>query len=126
MQITLDIPSKRLADLMVSAFEGATTYWAQAAHPSMPLGKEYESPWYSDPKFWEGSFSVDVRFDDPAKPEGNGKGRKTIGPDDVKKGFELMATKYGHHFGEFMRENEDAETADVFLQCVVLGDLVYG
>jgi len=37
-----------------------------------------------------------------------------------------MGEKYDWHLKNFIEENDDAETADVFLQCCVLGDIVYG
>lgn len=126
MKIQLDISPKRIADLFVCAIEGGSLYWAQSFHgDKATIAKTTESPWYFDAKVYEGEFAIKVAFDDPAKDEGNGRGRKTIGPTDIKAGLEIMATKYGHQFGEFMRDNEDAEVADVFLQCVVLGDVVY-
>jgi len=44
----------------------------------------------------------------------------------VKRGLQLMADKYPKHFADFMNENDDAITGDVFVQCCVLGDVVYG
>lgn len=37
-----------------------------------------------------------------------------------------MAEKWPRHFGNFISENEDAETGDVFIQLALLGDIVYG
>jgi len=37
-----------------------------------------------------------------------------------------MAEKYPRHFANFAQEAEDAETGDVFIQCCVLGEIVYG
>lgn len=37
-----------------------------------------------------------------------------------------MALLYPRHWTNFVTENHDAETADVFLQLVVLKDIVYG
>ncbi len=45
---------------------------------------------------------------------------------DFAKGFEVMAEKYPWHFNNFMNDNEDAETADVWFQCIVFGEIVYG
>jgi hypothetical protein len=38
----------------------------------------------------------------------------------------LQMGKGGHHFLNVLRDDWDAETADVFLQCVVFGKVIYG
>jgi len=43
----------------------------------------------------------------------------------VQTALELMAEQYPHHFRDLISENDDIETADVFLQLLVLGDVVY-
>jgi hypothetical protein len=42
------------------------------------------------------------------------------------RGLQVMQEKYPRHFGAFLSEDDDAETGDVFLQCCLLGDVVYG
>jgi len=37
-----------------------------------------------------------------------------------------MAEKYPRHFHNFLEENDDAETGDVFIQCCLFGEIVYG
>lgn len=45
--------------------------------------------------------------------------------DNVRRGLQLMAEKYPKHFYDLVQENDDAETADVFLQLSLFGELVY-
>ena len=40
-------------------------------------------------------------------------------------GLKVMAEKYTRHFDNFINENEDAETCDVYLQCCLFGEVVY-
>jgi hypothetical protein len=42
------------------------------------------------------------------------------------RGLQLMADKYPNHFADFMQENDDATTSDVFLQLSVFGELIFG
>lgn len=42
------------------------------------------------------------------------------------KAMQLMAKDYTHHFDDLIRENDDAITADVFLQLSLFGDVIYG
>ncbi len=44
----------------------------------------------------------------------------------IKKGLTIMASKYPRHFKSILEDNTDAETADVLLQCALLGEIVYG
>jgi hypothetical protein len=36
-----------------------------------------------------------------------------------------MTEKYTHHWRDLMAENDDATTADVFLQMSLFGDILY-
>ena len=44
----------------------------------------------------------------------------------VADGTAKMAKDYDWHFMNIITENDDAITADVWLQCVLLGEVVYG
>jgi hypothetical protein len=46
--------------------------------------------------------------------------------ESIQKGLQVMAERYPKHFADFIAENDDGDTGDVFLQCAVLGQLVYG
>lgn len=45
---------------------------------------------------------------------------------DIEKGLETMRDKYPRHWADLVEENDDLITGDVFLQCAVFGELVYG
>lgn len=121
---TYKIESKDLADLIVTAFEGGSTHWCESAE--LTLAPEYEPTadqlgvvQYSHPQVYDGEYQFKVIYDD------NQRG-KLIGPKEMQIGMELFANKSPKHFWDFIEENYDAETADVFWQYVVLGDVVYG
>jgi hypothetical protein len=44
----------------------------------------------------------------------------------VQNGTSAMANEYDWHFMDILLENDDAVTADVWFQCVLLGEVVYG
>lgn len=46
--------------------------------------------------------------------------------ESIKSGIQTMASKYPRHYSDFVSENDDAITGDVFLQCCVFGEIVYG
>jgi len=51
---------------------------------------------------------------------------KRLDLDAIKKGLQIIAEKYPRHMGDFLNENDDADTGDVFLQCCLFGDAIYG
>lgn len=44
----------------------------------------------------------------------------------IQKGLEIMAEKYPSHWADFVGGNDDADTGDVFLQCALFGEVIYG
>ena len=44
----------------------------------------------------------------------------------MKKGLDLMAGEHQRHWQDFINENDDADTADVFMQLCLFGEIVYG
>lgn len=58
--------------------------------------------------------------------DSNTKEEYLITLDRLKLGITDMASKFPNHFKNFIQDNGDAETGDVFLQCCVFGDIIYG
>jgi hypothetical protein len=121
----VDITLRRIADLMVAAIEGnqytrawcSGVYWKDES-ASPPKG---DTVWYDDPKTYEGDFKIQVNeLQEDAKPKAY-----HLGPNEFKEGLEIMARQYPRHFIDILDEGEDAGTADVFLQCVTLKDVIY-
>ena len=44
----------------------------------------------------------------------------------IMDGLTIMAKKYSGHFGDFLSGDYDETTSDVFLQCCVFGECIYG
>jgi len=120
MKIETEIPDQRIEDLLVSAFEGGVGYWAQIVGYVLPPGvlKPEVAP-YAVLPLREGC-AVLVRQTDEQKAP-----KLTLDRDAIAKGLTLMAQRYPRHFSDFMSETDDADTGDVFLQCCLLGEIVY-
>jgi hypothetical protein len=116
-KISIDIPAQTIADMFIGAFEGGSNYWIESAR--LITGKSSESPWYADPKLYESPlFKIRIKHDGQRAEISRGK---------IAKGLRLMAEKSPQHFGDMLSEsNADSITADVFLQYVALGEIVYG
>lgn len=104
--ITRTFPRQRVEDLLCCAFEDGSAYWAeseggfeQAFEPGGVIIREFEE---DEPEA--------LRLDREA----------------LTRGMQILADKYPRHFARFVAEDEDAETGDVFLQCCVFGEIVYG
>lgn len=118
---------KRLTDMLIDAFEGCSAYWCRELEYVTPGPQDkiaFESPIYSDPAFWRAGGRMVLKYDNPeAGPEFK---TKSIGLVEMISGLNTMVAKYPHHAADFIKDNTDGETADTYLQCVVLGEIVYG
>jgi hypothetical protein len=126
MKISLDIPDHRIADLLCTACEGGSNYWIRKAS-GLPYKDAVPGAKHVGDEGWgKLALNLPVTFwdyeEDSAFP--NHKHQLTL--KKVKNGLALMAENESMHFGHFMSENEDATTADVFLQCALFGEVVYG
>ena len=128
MQILIDIPNKRITDLLTTAFESPLGDWSHEAN--FKGDKSWLKPkdiWYDQPELLAlDNWSFEAVYDLADEEEGNGNGKKLIKFADLQTGLQKMAMKSGRHFGDFMNENEDTITGDVFIQYVIFGEVIYG
>ena len=120
VNVQLDIEYQKLIDLVITGLEGGT-------YSSFELtddGTEYYKAINNEQK-QEAFAAVEVvdRFAD---------GEEAASPpthltDEVLfKGLQIFSKKYPQVFAQFWSDNYDVITADVFLQCAVFGDCIYG
>lgn len=115
-----NIPDSRIQDLLCCALEGGSNYWyiiTKFGYPDGKTSKDYEFPHLELP-FKGGYLMIGDREDGQIIP-------RKLDINSIEKGLRLMADKYEYHFAEFIEENEDAVTGDVFLQLCLFGELVY-
>lgn len=128
--VTIRLPVKieALVNEVISAVEGGSGYWLRemetTGSPTKKSKPAYESPAYSDQQFWMDGGTMTVRYDNPE--DGPDMVQKVIDLRRLQTGATIMAEKYPQHFADILNENSDATTADVFIQCVLLGEIVYG
>ena len=114
--VTHEIPVERIKDLLCNAIEGGSNYWCNTMDRMGGITRE-QATYRQDVPFVEGGW-LDVRDDD------GGKHRLDL--DAIKKGLNVFAEKCPRHFADFIAENDDAETGDCFLQCILFGEVIYG
>lgn len=134
IEIKQEIPLNRIADLLCGAIEGGSNYWY------MITDKVEPTEW----TFWDTHNEDKVKYlhlyplneggalmiDDSKMNEDERELQEPVRVDmaQVKKGLELFSQsqEYAHHWRDFMSENEDGITCDVFLQFCVFGKVIYG
>lgn len=137
-----DISSERIADLFIGAIEGnsmvrswcAGLYWHDFHTEPPENTTEPGIHWYADPKLYEREdFQISLHeIEDESvwegcfEPDTPGLKVHVIKIKDVLDGLQLMADKYPGHWEDFVSENDDNMTQDIFLQLTVLKKLVYG
>lgn len=120
----LQFEDQRVIDLLNCALEGGSNYWIQSHQKNYPPGKGYASYEfaYLEVPFDEGGsisfFTGDKGID--------GLEGKLLNRASMEDGLRLMAEKYPKHWADFIGENEDADTGDVFLQLALFGEVVFG
>jgi hypothetical protein len=120
-QISLD----RISNLLCSAFEGGSNYWYEIqkfVEPKTITFRTDEDQVYKHldyPLNDGGAVIVGDIEDEDSEP-------KRLDLDAIKKGIQIMAEKYPRHMSDFLNDNDDADTGDIFLQCCLFGEAIYG
>lgn len=140
--VSIEIPDEKIMSLLCNAFEGGSNYWYSQAEPVFAKGvarKDVGEGGRLQPRNEDGTENYyhwcellpfipgcAVKFKVNME-EGKSK-MKTVLLDRaaIDRGLQLMASKHPRHFGNFMDENDDADTGDVFLQLCVLGEVIFG
>jgi hypothetical protein len=124
LSVMTEIDMRRVADLLCSAFEGGVGYWCQIINYREPttvvlhLGDAVCK--YADyPLCADGAVICRDIEDDKRQP-------MLLDLEAIKRGLALMPKVAPRHWGDFLSENDDASTGDVFVQLCLLGEIVYG
>lgn len=126
IKTTTEVTDERVADLLVSALEGGSNFWyiltdyhAPDNYTSYRVSPDRLFPHIDYPMNLGGYLMIG----DTEEPE-----REPIKLDRgaLQKGLRTMAKKYPKQFQEFMSAEDDANTGDLFLQCCLFGELIYG
>jgi len=126
VSVQQNIPEEKVAYLICAGFEGGVGYWCQIVGYDKPenvrsaMGDEDGAIFrHVDYPLTGGAVRcVETEEEDPKELVLNGEA--------IERGLLLMAEKHPEHFKDFIEENEDATTGDVFIQLCLLGEVVYG
>lgn len=126
MDVEMNIDKTELAYLLCSAFEGGVGYWCRIMDTVEPE-EAAESELNDFPSYC--SFPLEGGAVVCRRDEEETDSKYTplvLNEESIRKGLSIFATKYPHHFADFIDGNFDALTGDVFVQCCLLGDCEYG
>jgi len=105
------IDAETIATLLVSAFEGGSNYWMRSVKRVNRSEDFYDvAPFASGLVVVDGETGTEHRLD----------------VDAIRSGLKTMATSHPRHMADVLKKNDDATTGDVFLQCCLFGEVVYG
>ena len=136
--VPVEITEQRIEDLLCGAFDGqyGSSYsWAGIQGYEYPAGKSKADFTYKAMEVALAGgkmflFNVEDGDESNKEYDAEKKEKYTLTREKLIKGLEVMAAlpkgKGGHHFRDFVNENDDAITSDVFVQCCIFGEIVYG
>lgn len=112
------------AYLLCNAFEGGSNYWYTIARFTTP-----KTPWR-----FPGDTEVFKHIGYPLAKGGaviiadkeDEEKEYTLDLAAVRKGWTIFKRDYARHYADVLKENADATTGDVFLQCCLFGEVIYG
>jgi hypothetical protein len=139
MDIEITVPIKideqAVRDLLTTAFEGGSNYWYTINTDETVLAKGMTYKDFQE----DGKHTIKDSYHHPLELipfvegcaiciEDEYEDNKACMLDRQKiiNGLTVMATDYPKHFADFMSDNADADTGDVFLQCCIFGECIYG
>ena len=131
--VKFEVPVDEIRSLLVGALEGGSNYWMRIENYKFPEGTtkdDFKTGKYavkSSCGYWCIAYVLPfvenggvVIADDEDEKE------YVLDLTKIQTGLQAMAVKAPRHFADFISENHDAETSDVFLQMCLFGELVYG
>lgn len=136
------VSNKDVANLLCGAFEGGTYYWCVIVEIIKPPEDVIWSDRNDQGELDEGAILY-RKYDYPVTPggavvittqeeydeaEGDVSKMKTyrLDRDTIARGLNVMLKKYPSQLAAFLEGNDDADTADIFVQCCAFGEIVYG
>lgn len=126
MEIKTNIHDELITDMLITAFEGGSNYWATLDKVDRThfvkgdsLAENVARSVLSDKNYK--LYVYDVESDED---ELELLGTMTYA--SIEKAFNIMANEYPRRFSEIISGDYDADDADVFFQLAVMGEIVFG
>lgn len=130
MNVAIDIPNQAIDDLIVTALEQGIGYWASDTRLFDNNENQTLNKTDNPTKNLSSIIIVETEGDDGGETEHtlrfSGSGYMMVRNfSQVVYGLKKMANRYPQHFANIISGDADAETADVFIQCCLFGEVEY-
>lgn len=134
--IPTHITDEQIKNLLCAGIEGGIGYWAQIIDyqfaPGLSIEDFREGGRFQKPgNYWHPSEIIPlfpgcaVIFQEAVDPDFEPEGPWILDREAINRGLQLLS-QHPRHFRDFVEENEDAITGDVFIQLCLFGNIVYG
>jgi len=128
-KITIEVSDDRRFDILCGALSYCT-YWGALTSKAWDEVDEVVKPNKEDcieDRVWKAlKAGKELEFYDTVESEDEEIILGKLSLAGIDKGEQIMADKYIRHLADVLAEEDDAATADVWLQCAILGDVVFG
>ena len=128
-KVTVGVNTEMVKNILIGAFEGGSNYWYHALevdHWPDGMSRSDFKCWWAEVPLHKGGVLRFRDLEDPYVPSADEDDFYHLSIDNIKSGMAAMKAMYPRHWNDFITEGDDAITADVFLQCCVFGDVIYG
>ena len=123
MKVKVEVADQMIEDQIVCALEGGSNYWYYLPDLSMIKGIKSGEPLairLTDAVLNHGIVVPVYDIDDEDELLGE------LSRDSIQKALDIMSKDYPDAFAEVLNESGDANTADIFFQLSVMGEIVFG
>ena len=104
-----------ICDNIITAFEGGSNYWLSRVNKRVSE--------YAKAENYKEGFEMELTFENPNM--GDDK-TQVVTYAMLERGAGVMRKKFPKAYSDFVQETGDATTADIFLQCALFGELIFG
>jgi len=119
IDVQVQIDHQRIEDLLAGAFEGGSNYWCRVEELVRGPEQTKNESRYIDYLISSGSILLrDVEDEEETE--------WVLDMNRTRNGLARLALDEERHWDDFQKENDDADTADIFLQLCLFGEVVYG
>ena len=130
IKVTQEIQLSDIAALLCDAIEGGSNYWYMIEKEIQPTKIEFHEAIGKDsPKVWTHEIPMNPggALIISSQEEDDGK-KYRLDSKAIERGLKLFSEskEMKHHWTDFLKEDTDGTTADVFFQFCVLGEVIYG
>ena len=133
IEIKVNVTSTILNNVLCCALEGGSNYWyaineVDRTHfvAGDPFVDNLTRSFELSPKYELTIYDLEsVEYEDD-EDEGTMDKLGTLTLDSMAEALSFMAEYYPEQFGRIMDMSCDAEDADIFFQCAVMGEIIFG